>query len=164
MRGYGLVFGSLVLALLLAGGPVRAAVFVVNSTGDQSDQVAGNGVCSIGRQPTPCTLRAAIQEANGLAGADTINFNIPPAGAKTIAPAALLPTITTAADRNIISGNTVDGIQINGAGATGNVVQGNYIGLDATGTAALGNTNRAWESLAAPTITRSAVPRRAPAM
>jgi hypothetical protein len=50
---------------------------------------------------------------------------------------------TTAADRNIISGNTIDGVQISGAaGGTGNVVLGNYIGLDVTGTADLGNTNQ----------------------
>ena len=42
--------------------------------------------------------------------------------------------------RNIISGNTSDGIFIGGAGATGNVVQGNYIGTDVTGTIDLGNT------------------------
>ena len=51
---------------------------------------------------------------------------------------------TTAADRNIISGNTVDGIQINGGSpaANLNVVEGNYIGLDVTGTVDLGNTNQ----------------------
>jgi hypothetical protein len=50
---------------------------------------------------------------------------------------------TNAADRNIISGNTVDGIQISGStGGSGNVVLGNYIGLDVTGTADLGNTNQ----------------------
>jgi titin len=43
---------------------------------------------------------------------------------------------TTAAARNIISGNTGRGINLNGSG---NVVQGNYIGTDATGTLALGN-------------------------
>ena len=32
-----------------------------------------------------------------------------------------------------------DGIQITGSGATGNVVQGNFIGTDATGAIALGN-------------------------
>jgi hypothetical protein len=42
----------------------------------------------------------------------------------------------TAADRNIISGNSRDGIDLDGSG---NVVQGNYIGTDATGTFALGN-------------------------
>ena len=50
---------------------------------------------------------------------------------------------TSAADRNIISGNSVDGIQITGAsGGSGNVVMGNYIGLDVTGTVDLGNTNQ----------------------
>ena len=42
--------------------------------------------------------------------------------------------------RNVISGNSGDGIQIFGAGTTGNLVQGNYIGIDAGGTADLGNS------------------------
>ena len=46
---------------------------------------------------------------------------------------------TTTADRNIISANTNDGILISGSGATGNVVSGNDIGTDLTGTVALGN-------------------------
>jgi hypothetical protein len=46
---------------------------------------------------------------------------------------------TDAADRNVISGNTLAGIVLNGAGATGNQVLGNYIGLDATGTLDRGN-------------------------
>ncbi len=47
---------------------------------------------------------------------------------------------TTAGARNIISGNTSDGIEISGATTTGNVVQGNYIGTDVTGTVDLGNS------------------------
>ena len=42
-------------------------------------------------------------------------------------------------DRNVISGNLTDGVRINGS--TGNLIQGNYIGTTAAGTAALGNTN-----------------------
>src|SRR5256886_13841838 len=48
---------------------------------------------------------------------------------------------TTAAARNIVSGNTLVGIDILNAGATNNVVQGNYVGTDVTGSAALGNGN-----------------------
>ncbi|HEU4767608.1 MAG TPA: Calx-beta domain-containing protein, partial [Pyrinomonadaceae bacterium] len=43
---------------------------------------------------------------------------------------------TTAAVRNIISGNTSSGVEISG---NGNVVQGNYIGTNAAGTAQLAN-------------------------
>jgi len=39
--------------------------------------------------------------------------------------------------RNIISGNTGGGVNILGSGTTGNVVAGNYIGVDATGSVAI---------------------------
>ncbi|MFQ5652592.1 MAG: hypothetical protein ACE5IY_21880 [bacterium] len=38
------------------------------------------------------------------------------------------------ASRNLISGNGDYGININGNGTSGNVVQGNFIGIDVTGT------------------------------
>ena len=47
---------------------------------------------------------------------------------------------STAAARNIISGNTDAGVYLNGAGTTGNVVKGNYIGTNPAGTSALANT------------------------
>jgi hypothetical protein len=46
---------------------------------------------------------------------------------------------TTAATKNVISGNTGAGIQITGAGAAKNLVIGNEIGTDITGTRPLGN-------------------------
>jgi CSLREA domain-containing protein len=51
---------------------------------------------------------------------------------------------TSASSRNIISGNNQDGVLIRETGATpitnaNNIVQGNYIGTNAAGTAALGN-------------------------
>ena len=46
----------------------------------------------------------------------------------------------TAAARNCISGNTDAGIWITGSGVSQNSVRGNYIGLNATGTAAVANT------------------------
>lgn len=42
-------------------------------------------------------------------------------------------------ERNIISGNTHIGVQIDRSGADFNIVAGNYIGTDATGNTALGN-------------------------
>ncbi len=47
---------------------------------------------------------------------------------------------TTAAARNVISGNDQHGVVIQGGISSSNVVQGNYIGTNAAGTAALGNT------------------------
>ena len=45
----------------------------------------------------------------------------------------------TAGTRNIISGNGSDGIQMSGAGISKNSVTGNYIGINAAGTAAIAN-------------------------
>ncbi len=47
----------------------------------------------------------------------------------------------TASAGNLISGNNSDGVSIIGNNATGNMVQGNYIGTDASGTGTLGNNN-----------------------
>ena len=74
----------------IRGDEARAATtFTVTSAVDASDAAPGNGVCetSVAGQ---CTLRAAIEEANALAGVDTINFNIP--GATPLAPATILPS------------------------------------------------------------------------
>ncbi len=46
---------------------------------------------------------------------------------------------TSAAARNVISGNWGQGVSISGVTATGNQVQGNFIGTDVTGMASLGN-------------------------
>ena len=47
--------------------------------------------------------------------------------------------VADTAERNVISGNTSHGVLISGAGTDQNIVAGNYIGLNAAGTAALGN-------------------------
>ena len=51
---------------------------------------------------------------------------------------------TMAASRNIISGNTGTGVVITGSGASSNVIEGNYIGTDKTGTQAVPNTIGVW--------------------
>ena len=67
------------------------ASFTVNSLLDSADINPGDGVCdSDAGAPVVCTLRAAIQEANALAGADSISFSV----TGTITLATVLPAIT----------------------------------------------------------------------
>lgn len=63
--------GSAIIAgTLLAATPATAITITVNTTTDAVDTSPGNGTCrtSAGK----CSLRAAVQEANALAGTDTI--------------------------------------------------------------------------------------------
>ncbi len=46
---------------------------------------------------------------------------------------------TLATARNVVSGNGGSGVYLSGPGATGNVVQGNYVGTDSTGSLAIPN-------------------------
>jgi hypothetical protein len=49
--------------------------------------------------------------------------------------------VNDAGERNVISGNTLDGIEVFDSASGGNRIMGNFIGTDATGTRALGNGN-----------------------
>jgi hypothetical protein len=60
------------VALLLATGRVQAADFTVDANGDGVDAQPGDGMCATAAGA--CTLRAAVQEANALPGADTITL------------------------------------------------------------------------------------------
>ncbi len=65
-------------------------------------------------------------------GNGTVGVNVWRAGGSTIGGPA-------AADRNVLSGNGNSGVVIGGTGGTGNVVQGNHIGVNAAGSGKLGN-------------------------
>jgi CSLREA domain-containing protein len=111
-------------ALVALPSSAMAATFVVNSTADGADSAVGNGVCAA--SGGACTLRAAIQEANALAGADVIEFAIG-SGLQTITLGNSLPTITAPVR---IDGWTQPGfagrpiIDINANGKGGLVVTG----------------------------------------
>lgn len=62
----------MVLILAFFAININAAVFLVNTTSDTQDANPGNGICA--DAGGNCSLRAAITEANALAGADTINL------------------------------------------------------------------------------------------
>ena len=77
---------AVVVGVLLASAPsaARAKSFTVNVTGDAPDATPGDGFC--GTTSGLCTLRAAIEEANRLPGADVITI---PAGRFTLDAGAL---------------------------------------------------------------------------
>ena len=95
---------------------------------------AGNAVQGnhIGTNPTGT---GALSNQNGVViQAGAVNNTIGGAVANTIGR-------TAAGARNVISGNRSAGVAITGAGTRGNVVEGNFIGTNPTGTGALSNQN-----------------------
>jgi len=69
------------LSISAPGGSAFATTFAVTSTADLPDATPGDGVCAT--SAASCTLRAAVQEANASAGADSIEL---PAGTYALAP------------------------------------------------------------------------------
>ncbi len=106
---------AVVLAVLFVGGrKAFAATFVVNSTTDAVDDNPGNGVCHTAAGE--CTLRAAVMEANALAGADIITL---PAGEYDLTISGAQESGSAAGDLNVY-----DTLTINGSGAnTTKIVQ-----------------------------------------
>ncbi len=92
---------------------VSAATFVVNTTDDTLDANLGNGTCA--DASSNCSLRAAISEANALAGADII----------TLGAAAYTQTLTAPDDNSNASGDwdITSPITINGAGQAATILQ-----------------------------------------
>lgn len=94
--------------------PVPEATFAVDSVADLPDFNPGDGICNSSRAGAPaCTLRAAIDEANATAGADTITFNIG-TGTQTILLNSPLPTI--------VNPLVIDGTAQGGAPASQSIV------------------------------------------
>lgn len=115
------VFVLFLLAAMLIVLPsaAQAATFTVNSTADEVDADPGNGICAAAGGA--CTLRAAIQEANALAGADTI---IVPAGTYTLTLAGAGENLAATGDLDIS-----DNIAIRGAGADSTIIQAGTLGV-----------------------------------
>src|SRR5258708_35546749 len=92
--------------------------FTVNSLLDEVDAHAGDGNCA----STPsgvCTLRAAIMEANALAGADTINL---PAGSYSLMIPGTDEDAAATGDLDINSD-----LVLVGAGADTTIIDGNHL-------------------------------------
>lgn len=109
-----------VLVLLALPAPTRAdTVFTVNSSLDATDAVPGDGICETVVSNSVCTLRAAIQEANALAGTDTLLL---PSGIYTISLPGLDEDAGAVGDFDINSQ-----LVISATGATPPMINGNRL-------------------------------------
>ena len=97
-------YGWALVCVLLALD-AGAAPFEVNSTADAPDASPGDGVCQTA-SPGTCTLRAAIQEANALPGADTIHV---PAQTYTLTIAGAGEDLAATGDLDISDEVTIQG-------------------------------------------------------
>ena len=103
-----------------------ATVLVVNSPNDAVDANPGDGVCETATAGE-CTLRAAVQEANALAGADTISI---PAGVYTLSIPGADEDAAATGDLDSIGDLTISGAGIDAtiidAGQPGSGVSGSF--------------------------------------
>ncbi len=104
----------LLLTALQGAGAAYAQTFVVDNTLDSTDASAGDGICA--DAAGNCTLRAALQEANALAGPDTITL---PAGLFQL-------TLSGAGEDAAASGDLdiLEDLTVNGAGASATLIDG----------------------------------------
>src|SRR5262245_26353092 len=117
---------AIVCLTLATIASASSATFTVNSTADVVDATPGDGICDTGRTAPPapaspeCTLRAAVQEANSIPGADTI----------TVPSGTYILTITGRAEDDAQTGDldVTDHLTIIGAGAATTIIDGG--GLD----------------------------------
>jgi len=109
-----LLLTVMTVALMMIASPAWATPFTVNSTDDDDD-----GTCQPLNPSVPaedCTLREAINAANANPGADTIAFEIPGTGVKTILVGST-PTGPTAGQNlpDITEAVTINGYTQSGA-------------------------------------------------
>ncbi len=127
-------------------GNTLSGVLVTTATNTIGGTTAGEGNVISGNDRFGITIQGAAATGNnvqanrigtnaagtGAIGNSLSGITLYDAGSNTVGG-------TTASARNVISGNVQNGVYLSQAGATNNVVQGNYIGTDINGTADLGN-------------------------
>jgi CSLREA domain-containing protein len=105
-----------------AAGPAGVTTFTVNSAADTPDRTIGDGICATA--DGGCTLRAAIAEANALAGDDVIAFSLPGSAPVRIALTKVLPEISSRVGTLVIDGYTQPGSRANDAAFGTNAIPG----------------------------------------
>jgi len=116
-----------VSGLTITAGSSKVSGLIINRFGSNGIDIKTNGGNIITANYTGTNAAGTAASANNNAGIYIGSANNIIGG-------------TSSASRNIISGNNFYGISILGAGATGNTVQGNYIGINAAGSGVIANT------------------------
>jgi CSLREA domain-containing protein len=106
---WGVVIRITLLGVFLSA-PAQAATFIVNDPLDDVDADPGNRICAT--SGGLCTLRAAIQEANALAGDDTII--LPALPSPNAYALTIIPELTVTSN-----------VTISGGGAASTIIDGN---------------------------------------
>ena len=117
------------------GGTTAAARNIISSNANNASGVEINGSGATGNKVQGNYIGTDKDGANALANSgDGVLID----GAPNNTIGGLMTRRSK--PRNIISGNDTSGVHIKGADATGNKVQGNYVGIDKTGHSDLGNS------------------------
>jgi len=111
------------------GGTSAAARNVI--AGNASQGVAIDGIGSVGNRVQGNYIGVDVTGGTPLANAYS--------GVEIFAGGQSNTIGGSVAARNVLSGNISQGVEIDGVGTSGNVVQGNLIGLDASGATAIPN-------------------------
>lgn len=115
------------------------ATFTVNLLTDAADVNPGDGICdTIAGGAADCTLRAAIQEANAVAGADIINFSVTGTINLTSALPAIISQVTITGTTTGVNNQPTVAVDANNL----------TIGLDFSSTAASSSSNSSLFGLA----------------
>ncbi len=116
--------------LLISAGNSTIRGLVVNRFHRNGIQIAGSGASGNVLIGNYIGLNAAGTAASG----NAVNGVLITNGASNNRIGTDGDGVNDAEERNIISGNNKVGVQIQGAGANYNIIAGNYIGMDLTGT------------------------------
>lgn len=122
---------------------VHVSSSAANTIGGTTDAarnvISGNDQFGVFIEHTLATGNLVQGNFIGTDAAGTADLGNSRSGVLISAASANMIGGASVATRNVISGNNQHGVHLLGSGGTGNTVQGNFIGLDASGTAPLGN-------------------------
>ncbi len=127
-NGTGVEIGSAATSNTI-GGKIGVTGNLIS--GNTSDGVLISGIGTSGNTVAGNLIGTGVSGQTILANANGVEISLG-ATANTVGG-------RTAAARNVVSANTSDGVLISGGGASGNTIEGNFIGTDTTGQIALGN-------------------------